>query len=159
MRYIFLHKLLDIYKEHRTEDKGIIFTIPASIRKRTEQFIENQNLFQKVFNDNFERVEIIENDKDDEKRKTLRLKEIWDNMVCSDEYKNLSYRDKRQYGRNEFYNWMAEHFKIEGTSKTGKLVKGLKMKFQEENEVDELDSDDDTTIGLNGKCYINPLDA
>ncbi len=113
IRNVFLHKLLKVYKDNYVENIGINFSITDDIRKRTEQFIENQNLFQKVFNDLYTKVDYNSNDKEDLKRKTIKIKEIWDNLISSQEYKNLSFREKRQYGRDEFYKWIENAgFKI-----------------------------------------------
>ena len=55
VRDCFLDLLLSVYRKCKDPDgdKGIIFTIPKSIRERTEKFIENQNLFLKLFNNHF----------------------------------------------------------------------------------------------------------
>lgn len=44
---IFLYKLIQIYQSKMQDNIGMTFDIPEDVRKRTEQFIENQNLFQK----------------------------------------------------------------------------------------------------------------
>ena len=145
MRPIFLDLLIGVYRAYKTKD-GINFTIPQSIRDRTDKFIENQNLFQKVFNDLWKRVEVIPDDENDIKRKTQKVKDIWDSITYSDDYKRLSYRDKRQYGRDEFYKWIEEQIKIQGNSKTGKIVIGL---IRKEDDDDLPDDDDDADTEVN----------
>jgi len=145
MRHIFLDLLIGVYRAYKTKD-GINFTIPQSIRDRTDKFIENQNLFQKVFNDLWKRVEVIPDDENDIKRKTQKVKDIWDSITYSDDYKRLSYRDKRQYGRDEFYKWIEEQIKIQGNSKTGKIVIGL---IRKEDDDDLPDEDDDADTEVN----------
>ena len=43
----------------------------------------------------------------------------------------MPYRERRQYGRDEFYKWCEEQFTIEGNSKTGKLLVGVSIKEQQ----------------------------
>ena len=137
--------LIGVYRAYKTKD-GINFTIPQSIRERTDKFIENQNLFQKVFNDLWKKVEVIPDDDNDIKRKTQKVKDIWDSITYSDDYKRLSYRDKRQYGRDEFYKWIEEQIKIQGNSKTGKIVIGLIRKEDDDDLPDVDDADADTVV-------------
>jgi hypothetical protein len=130
VKLVFLNMLLGVYATYVDGVNGIRFTIPESIRLRTEAFIENQNMFQKVFNELFVKVEInkLDNgdvDKTDEKKKTIPVKSIWDSIVSSEEYRKLNYREKRQYGRDEFYKWIESIYTITGNTKTGKLIVGL----------------------------------
>lgn len=55
----------------------------------------------------------------------------------SEEYKNLTYREKRQYGRDEFYKWIEGLYKVEGNSKTGKIIIGVVRKTDCDIEVEE----------------------
>jgi len=147
MRPIFLDLLLGVYRAYKDKEgkKGMIFTIPASIRKRTEAFIENQNLFQKYFYDAWKKVDIDVNKTDDEKNKTIQLKDIWRSFENSEDYRKLTYRDKRQYGRDEFYKWICEQFKVEGNAKTGKIIKGLMRRDDSDDYTpDEEDTDSET---------------
>jgi hypothetical protein len=140
VRHVFLDMLLGVYRKYKDKDgdKGLIFTIPQSIRDRTEKFIENQNIFLKLFHNHFERAPIENvNDKAEVKSKTKKLKEMWDTITCDEEYRRMPYRDRKQYGRDEFYKWCGEQFKIDGNSKTGKLIRGVVMK-----ESCEVDDDD-----------------
>ena len=141
MRPIFLDLLLGIYRNFKT-DNGINFTIPQSIRDRTDKFIENQNLFQKVFYDTWKKVEVNPDDDADIKRKTHKVKDIWDSITYSDDYKRLSYRDKRQYGRDEFYKWIEEQVKIQGNSHTNRIIIGL---IRKEDDDENIQDTEDTT--------------
>ena len=144
MRPLFLDMLLGVYARYKTEN-GINFTIPASIRERTDKFIENQNLFQKVFNDLWTKTVVDPTDKEDVTKKTQKLKDVWDSITYSDDYKRLSYRDKRQYGRDEFHKWIEEQFKITGNSKTGKLLVGIIRKVDEYDGEEEEEGEDTPT--------------
>lgn len=152
VRDCFLDMLLGVYRTYKDKDgdKGMIFTIPKSIRERTEKFIENQNLFLKLFNNHYIRTPVEESeDKKSKAKKTKKLKDIWDTITYDDEYKRMPYRERKQYGRDEFYKWCEEQFRIEGNTKTGKLMVGVSNKEQEENGCminqngDEVDSDSD----------------
>jgi hypothetical protein len=152
IKLVFLDMLLGVYRNYKDDMNGINFVIPESIRKRTEQFIENQNLFQKVFNDLWMKVEINKNelgviDKNDERKKTIPVKEIWESITSSNEYRNLNYRDKRQYGRDEFYKWIEGLYAITGDKKTGKLIVGLGRK----DDYDDIDN----TNPLDIDCFTD----
>jgi hypothetical protein len=150
IKYIFLDHLLDIYKESLNGVAGIEFLIPESIRKRTEIFIENQNLFQKIFNELWQKVDVNLNNKADIKDKTVSLKEIWTTIINNIEYKALSSRDKRQYGRDDFYKWIETIYTISGNTKTGKLIIGVERNFN--------DCDEQASINNIGN-QRNPVDA
>tara|TARA_R110000765_G_scaffold340278_2_gene430355 strand:+ start:681 stop:3227 length:2547 start_codon:yes stop_codon:yes gene_type:complete len=145
MRDVFLHKLLGIYREHKTKD-GIKFNIPQSVRDRTDEFIANQNLFQKVFNDVFVKVQPLPNNKKDERSKTMMLKDIFSEIVYSNDYKLLSHREKRQYNAKSFEEWIGEQFKIITNTK-GKKIIGVMRK------VEDVESDTETEVAF-GDCMI-----
>lgn len=150
IRNVFLHKLLSVYKENYIENVGINFTIPEDIRKRTEMFIENQNLFQKVFNDLYIKVNIIPNDKADLKAKSIKIREVWEDIVMSQEYKAITYREKRQYGRDEFYKWIETiGLKTTNDSKA-KCIIGIQKR-------DNIEEDEEPENLLDNG--INPLDV
>jgi phage/plasmid-associated DNA primase len=137
MRPIFLDMLLNVYKTYYKEGKGIVFSIPQSVRERTEKFIEDQNLFQKVFNDLYKKCEIKPDDKADEAKKTIPIREMWEAFQNSEDYKRLrTTREKREYSRDEYYKWCEGMFKIEGNTKTGKIIKGLLRRIDD----DEIDT-------------------
>lgn len=137
MRNVFLHRLLKVYKDNYETNVGIKFVIPEDIRLRTEQFIENQNLFQKVFNDLYIKVNIVPNDKADLKSKTIKIKEVWEDIISSQEYKNLTYREKRQYGRDEFYKWIESiGLKITNDAKA-KCIIGIQKRDNIEEDEEE----------------------
>ena len=151
VKYCFLDMLLGVYRTYKDKDgdKGLVFTIPKSIRDRTEKFIENQNLFLKLFNNHYIKTPVEEDEpKEEKKKKTKRLKEMWDTITIDDEYKRMPYRERKQYGRDEFYKWCEEQFKIVGNSKTGKLMVGVSIKEQQNTGCmldmgDNSDSDTD----------------
>jgi hypothetical protein len=143
-RLVFLDMLLGVYAKFKDGENGIIFTIPESIRLRTEAFMENQNLFHKVFNELWMRVDIKPDNKEDEKAKTVPIKEVWESIQSSNEHKALSYKDKRQYGRDECYKWLEGCFPITGNTKTGKLIVGIGLREryevvpEEEEEMEDI---------------------
>jgi phage/plasmid-associated DNA primase len=148
-KLVFLDMLLGVYNTYKDKDgvSGMVFTIPESIRLRTEQFLENQNLFQKVMNDMWTKVDIklLEDgsiDKKDEKSKTVQVKEIWESLIVSEEYRKLNYKEKRQYGRDEFYKWIEGIYTITGNSKTGKIIVGLERKTDYDEGIEKTEEDD-----------------
>lgn len=99
--------------------------------------MENQNLFHKVFNEVWMRLDIIPDNKEDAKAKTVQVKEVWDSIQASDEYRNLTYKEKRQYGRDECYKWLEGSFTIAGDKKTGKLIVGIGLREKYDKEQDK----------------------
>ena len=84
-----------------------------------------QNLFSKVFNENYEKVEIIPDNRADKKKKTLKCRDIWKTIQFSDEYKALSFTEKRRQGNmKQLYLWLGGMTPIAGNTKTGKLIVG-----------------------------------
>jgi phage/plasmid-associated DNA primase len=139
MRDIFLDMLLEVYRTHKDKEKktGMIFTIPEIIRKKTDEFIANQNLFVKIFNTNWLKVDILPDNKEDEAKKTTPLIDMWEDIQNSNDYKSLSYKDKRQYNRNEFYKWVEENFLVVKLPRTGKMVKGIIKNTNGEDDEEE----------------------
>jgi phage/plasmid-associated DNA primase len=104
MKPIFLDFLLSIYKQYYIDGIGIKFDIPQSVRIRTEKFIEDQNLFQKVFYDLYDVVK--------DETKMIKYLELWSDFQCSEDYCGLkSRRAKQEYGRDELYKWLGK-FKV-----------------------------------------------
>ena len=50
---------------------------------------------------------------------------MFETITFSDYYKTLTYKEKRQYGRDEFYKWIETLFKINGDDKTAKTITGI----------------------------------
>ena len=132
-RNVFLNMLLDVYRknkdidaEGKTTEKGIIFTIPDSIKERTNKFIENQNLFIKLFNNNYI--------KSDTSEKIHKLKDLWETITYDHEHKSLPHSLRKQYGRDAFYKWCHENLQVSG----GQSTKGLTV-----TRIKKIDEDDD----------------
>jgi hypothetical protein len=152
MRNVFLHKLLSVYRDNYIESVGINFTIPEDIRKRTETFIENQNLFQKVFNDLYIKVNVIPNNKADLKLKSVKIRTVWEDIIMSQEYRAITYREKRQYGRDEFYKWI-DTMGLKTTNDTkAKCIIGI----QKRDNIEEDEDEEQDNLLDNG---INPLNV
>lgn len=154
VKLVFLDMLLGVYAEYKDKEHntGIVFTVPESIKARTAEFIANQNLFQKVFNNLWTKTDVNPDDKADIKAKTVKVREIWDSIEMHPDYKALNYREKRQYGRNDFYKWIEGMFKIDGDQKSGKLIIGLKRiedadpyHYQDGGDCEEDPNSDATT--------------
>jgi phage/plasmid-associated DNA primase len=113
VRPIFLDILLGAYQEFRDKENGtgIIFTLTEKICKRNAEFVSNQDIFKKIFEEFFVKAPI-----DTQQDTELKLKDIWRHITAASEiYKNLSYREKRRYGRDEFYKWIGKLAKIDHT--------------------------------------------
>lgn len=141
MRPYFLNLLLNVYQTHYNADtKRINFSISQEVRKRTEKFIEDQNKFQKVFNDMYIRSDIILDadgtpNKEDAEKKTLFIKDFWKKFQFSDEYKELkTARQRQEYSRDECYKWLRNTFVVNSVKKGGEYILGVMLQDSEEEE-------------------------
>jgi hypothetical protein len=56
----------------------------------------------------------------------------------SQEHRNLTSREKRQYGRDEFYKWVETiGFQVKDNPKGGKTLLGIKHKYEGDDEYEE----------------------
>jgi phage/plasmid-associated DNA primase len=154
-KLVLLDYLLNVYRTYKQPDgTGIKFNIPESVKQRTQEYIENQNIFQRLFNNNWQKCEIKLNsdgtpDKNDEEKKTLAVKDIWEIIETQEEYKRLSYREKRQYNKKEFYTWIEGFCNVTGDNKKGKIIIGLEpadIDLDKSDTYEEIDNCDTKTL-------------
>lgn len=147
IKYGFLHMLLNVHRNFCDGAKGINFTVPADVMRRTEAFLDAQNIFSSIFNELYEKV-------DDEKA-VVKVCDIWESISNDDLYKSLNYREKKKYNRKYFDEWLERKvgqscfdinvFKV-------KIIKGYKVldngygNYEEEEFVDD---DTGETVILN----------
>jgi hypothetical protein len=112
VKLIFLHKLLNVYKEKvdKETDKGLNIVIPKSIRDRTEKFLENQNVFHKIFYRYFN-IKIVD------PKEPTSVKEVWNFIKTCEDYTSLSFDKKKIYGRDNFHKWIECLYNIENKKK------------------------------------------
>lgn len=126
-RLEMLHILLDVYREHKQETGGIDFKIPKCLRQRTEAFIDNQNPFNKLMKEYF----VV-----DEKAKEVKLKWVWDKVKELEEYRSMTARQKREYSRDELYDYVKKNYE---TKTTDQVTVVYKIRFLNP-EYDEPDN-------------------
>lgn len=135
MKYIFLDMLLDIYKKNvdTINMSGLIINTPDFIEKESEKWVNKQNLFNIVFYRNFEVVDVNMNDKNDIKNKTIKTKDLWNDFEESPEYKGLkTRREKAEYGRDEYYEWLKSNFEVIIQNKINVII-GINKKYIDED--------------------------
>ena len=115
-----LFKLLYWYK--KSFDRGancIKFNVPAEAVERVSAFIDDQNHFHRIFNENYEL--------NPECTDKLYLSGIWEKIQYDNTYKALSIKVKKRFGRKAFDEWLGNAFTIELDSKNKtKYVVGIK---------------------------------
>ena len=99
----------------------------------------------------YEKVEILPDNKADEKKKTLKCKDIWYTIQFSPEYKALSFRERNQYSMKQLFLWLEEMTPITGNTKTGKLIVGYLPKEEASNDGG---SDAETENQFVGGCVV-----
>lgn len=132
MRPYFFDLLSGIYRKFATADKGMVLSIPKSVTVETEKFINDQNLFQKVFNDRYEKVDWTEADVKD---KMLKFRDFWEDFNNSVEFKSLRTNGQRaEYSRDNCYEWLRNNFQsTKDKSKVDHLL-GVVKKYREEDD-------------------------
>jgi hypothetical protein len=137
----FLHLLLNVYRTYCDGSKGIQFTIPDDVMRRTEDFLDAQNIFSSIFNDTFENIYDFD--------KVIKVKDIWDTMIYHDDYKVLNSREKKKYNRKYFDEWLegkvgSACFDVD--RKQVKIIRGfIDSRFIVETD-DGVENDDETDI-------------
>jgi hypothetical protein len=150
-KMVFMHMLIKVYTSCEKDNSGgMKFVIPKDIIERTELYLANQNVFKVIFDKNWEVCEIIKNskgkiDKSDLKLKTFTVKTLWSQVQTDEQYKQLSSRDKRNmYGREAFYMFLNENYKIDTDKNKSKIIIGLQNVTEEEyadEEVEEVENE------------------
>jgi phage/plasmid-associated DNA primase len=107
-RLEMLHILLDVYKEHKKPNGMIDLKFPQSILKRTATFIENQNPFVKIIAQNYT-VTAMEKPTDFKKLKGIGFAKIWGEVKMTEEYKNMTTRQRKEYSRDELYDYLRKN--------------------------------------------------
>jgi len=124
LKLVFLDTLLDVYRKNfKHEVRRIVFNVPDIVRARTDKFLQNQSIFKRVFDQKWIAVE----DSDE----TQKVHDLWDSIRRSDEYKKLTSREQRNYGRDEFYKWVKKTFEVEECTEEAKkalLAKGIVLR-------------------------------
>jgi phage/plasmid-associated DNA primase len=148
MRYVFLNFLIQVYTTFQDKDKpenGIKFIVPKSVIDRSERFITEQDLFNRVIYENFEKVDVDMNDKKDKASKSMKMRDIWETFEGSKEFRKMSVREQREYSRDEFYKWIeTQGFIVEDIKKV-KTVFGIQRKYNDDEE-GEVGSDGSTVF-------------
>ena len=149
MRYVFLHFLLNIYAEYQDKENpenGIKFDYPKSVIDRSEKFITEQDLFNRVIYENFEKVDVNMKDEKDKKEKSMKMREVWETFEGSKEFRKMTVREQREYNRDAFYKWIEEQGFISEDVKKVKMIFGIKRRYIEE---------DDEVVGGESETVVN----
>ena len=107
-RLEMLHILLDVYREHKKETGGIDYKIPKSLRQRTDAFIANQNPFIKIINQYYTINGVTK--VPEVKKGGLGFSKIWNRIKMTDDYKNMTSRQKKEYSRDELYAYLKKKY-------------------------------------------------
>lgn len=135
VRPVFLESLLAVYQKNYSEEIGLEITVPQSIRDRSNEWLKNQNVFQSVFDENFESTEDESN--------IIKFVDIWQCITSSLQYKQLLASEKMEYTRATCYSWLKENFEEITKSKVMYITK-FKYFNQETEDLKQVDE----------KCHI-----
>lgn len=140
-RDMFMMMLLKTYKEHRKET-GMKFDVPNHSVKRANDYLANQNVFKRLTDSIYEKIEILATDsKADKAEKTLKASVMWKTIQYQEDYRTLTAREKKNtYSRDNFYQHLKEEFSTDIQKKSALLVcVGVRDKSldDEEEESDE----------------------
>jgi hypothetical protein len=122
IRLGLLNLLLNIYRTFSNGDSGVEFTVPDDIQRRTEEFLDAQNIFNNIFTECYEKV--------DDKTQYIKLCDIWDNIQFNNDYKGLSFKEKRRYNRKYFDEWIEQLENVCVGRGGIKIINGYKLKIE-----------------------------
>lgn len=113
----FLHILLEIYRySYSIDEKCIKFDITEEARENTKKFLGAVNVYEQVINGSFQKIEVDENKTiKDKALGGLKQKSIWLAFQSSNEYKNLSSKQKSQYTLMGLNDWLMNNGYIQVT--------------------------------------------
>jgi hypothetical protein len=130
-RPAFFQILRSIYSQYKDPvNCGIAFNdMPQVIRQKTNEFLENQNVFHKIFHYQYQVVE--------DKTKTAKLKDMWETFQDADDYKRLKSAERRNYNRDGYYEYLRGKFETKNKNK-GEYIEGLEYRFNEDDEYNPI---------------------
>ena len=143
-RDMFMMMLLKTYREHRIET-GMHFEIPKESVKRANDYLANQNVFKRLTDNIYEKIEILDTDsKKDKAEKTLKASVMWKKIQYQEDYRTLTAREKKNtYGRDNFYQHLKEEFSTDIQKKSALLVcVGVRDKSFDDEEVESDEEED-----------------
>jgi phage/plasmid-associated DNA primase len=117
-----LRRLLNEHRQCCDGDKGVQFQIPEEVYRRSEKFLDDQNLFNRLFGELFTPKE----------GGKLKVKDIWEAIGEHEEYRMLKYDDKRKYNRKMLGEWLQNKFRdnfVTDSSNT-QMLKGYELKVE-----------------------------
>ena len=101
-----LFKLLHWYEQsYDAGSHSIKFNVPADAVSRVATFIDDQNHFHRIFNENY--------DVSPETVDRKYLSAIWEKIQYNDTYKCLPIKVKKRFGRKAFDEWIGASYSIE----------------------------------------------
>lgn len=140
MRPYFFDLLAGIYRQHANERDGLVLSVPKSAKEETEQFVDDQNLFQKVFKTYYERVKWTEADWTPKNPAMMNLgcvmkfKTFWEAFGNSEEFRALRTNAQRaEYSRDNCYAWLRDTFETKVDKAKVEWVRGVAVKYQAED--------------------------
>ena len=135
MRPYFFDLLSGIYLTFANAEMGMVFTIPKSVIKDSENFIDDQDLFQKVFKDEYEKVDWTDTDI---KEKRLKFKDYWNTFNNSQQYKSLRTNGQRaEYSRDNCYIWLRTNFQTKRDKDRVEWILGVVKKYSYEDKEED----------------------
>jgi phage/plasmid-associated DNA primase len=112
MRDVFFDLLCGVWS-HYQRDGIMHFDIPEAVKEASAQFITDQNVFKRAFEEKYQIVSYDPNMTQDEKRLiSVSYKEIWDYISGTDHYKTLRKSQKRLYSRDACHEWLEETYGV-----------------------------------------------
>tara|TARA_R110000744_G_scaffold151457_2_gene264929 strand:+ start:7413 stop:10046 length:2634 start_codon:yes stop_codon:yes gene_type:complete len=137
-RDMFMAMLLNIYKISRNSN-GMVFNVPQHIKDRTNLYLANQNVFKRLTDLLYTKVEVNLNDRKDIRSKSMKANKMWTDIQNEEDYRLLTSREKKnQYNRDNFYQHLNNEFRADDRAGVALVIVGVQY-----NSTFEDDSDDD----------------
>jgi phage/plasmid-associated DNA primase len=135
MRDVFFDLLCGVWN-HYQRDGIMHFDIPETVKEASAQFITDQNVFKRAFEEKYQIVSYEPNMTQKDKRDiSVSYKEIWEYISSTDHYKTLKKSQKRLYSRDACHEWLEETFGEHCWAyKSLKVVAGISLKYNDYEE-------------------------
>lgn len=144
MRPYFFDLLTSIYRTYANTEMGMVFTIPKSVIDETEQFINDQNLFQKVFNEKYQKADWTDANVKDNR---IKIREFWEDFNNSHEFRSFRTNGQRaEYSRDNCYEWLRANFQTKKDNKNVEWLLGVVKKYKDEDDYEDNIEGDSQTI-------------
>ena len=131
IRYVFLHKLLDVYRRYRRLGAGIVFPLPANIRQRIDGLLNTRNPYAKFIRDFYEISD----------SRKVQMKFIWSKFHCENKGRDKTRKGLVDWLKANGYHVIKDGHSVEtvcGIASKDRSDVNEAMEFHEQLEAQQM---------------------